>query len=159
MSALAALLLLCLLLWVSGSQGNHQKQKPWDLNTWKIFSCMLRKTWQPSSFLQHCCQVHAGCQTYTLLKQDYRSKSLPTTTLQAISSPAVMLDHHPQASHRGSLPLFTLHQWCFKNLTEVPFSCSYPANKPSGALRAARTTSARPSFILISEHGSRKSLL
>lgn len=76
MSALAALLLLCLLVWVSGSQGDHQKQKAWDLNTWKIFSCVLRKTWQPSSFLQHCCQVHAGCQTYTLLKQDYRSKSV-----------------------------------------------------------------------------------
>lgn len=67
---------LCLLVWVSGSQGDHQKQKPWDLNTWKTFSCMLRKNWQPSSFLHHCCQVHAGCQIYTLLKQDYRRKNV-----------------------------------------------------------------------------------
>lgn len=49
-----------------------------------FFSCVLRKTWQPSSFLHHCCQVHAGCQTHTLLKQDYRSKSIPVTTLQAV---------------------------------------------------------------------------
>lgn len=124
-SALAPLLFLRLLVWVSGSQGDHQKQKPWDLNTWKTFSRLLRKTWQPSSFLHHCCQVHAGCQTCTLLKQGYRRKSITHNHFASCSEPAVMLDHHP---HGGSLLLFTPQGGCFKNLSELPFSGSYPAN-------------------------------
>lgn len=139
-------LFLCFLVCVSGSQGDHQKQNPWDLNIWKTFlSCRLRKPWH-LSFLHHCCQAHAGCQTHTLLKQHYRSESLThnhsASSLEpcsdAGSSPSGLSQRFSTALHYTRMmpqkPLWTVLFRFSPSHTAIgsPDSCTHNPSKAQG---------------------------